>query len=76
VYDFYLPKLNLIIETDGVYWHGKGLSENQMNDMQKKHKRNDEYKNYLAKKNNFKLLRIWEDEIEPNKVLERIYQYE
>ena len=26
-YDFYLPTLNLLVEIDGIYWHGKGLKD-------------------------------------------------
>jgi very-short-patch-repair endonuclease len=76
VFDFYLPQYHLLIEVDGVYYHGKGLNENQMNNMQRKHKINDEYKTSLASNCGFNLLRIWEDEIEVNNVMERIYQHE
>lgn len=76
VYDFYLPKFHLLIETDGVYWHGKGLQKHQMNDMQKKHKKNDINKNILAKSLGYNLERFWENEIEENKILKKINKYE
>lgn len=72
VFDFYIPEKNLLIETDGVYWHGKNLTYDKMNSMQRKHKINDNAKNELAKLHKYKLLRIWEDEIDENTLLERI----
>ena len=75
VFDFYIPSMNLLIEVDGTYWHGKGLKQTQLNSMQKKHKKNDEYKNNLAKSLGYNLERIWEDEISVNLVTERISQY-
>ena len=74
-YDFYIPSLNLLIEVDGVYWHGKNLNESQMNHMQIKHKKNDAYKNQLAKSLGYNLERFWEDEININSVTERISEY-
>lgn len=63
IYDFLLIKKNLIVEIDGVYWHGKGLSESKLNNVQKRNIKNDLLKNSIAKENGYKLIRIWEDEI-------------
>lgn len=63
-YDFYLPNIDTLIEVDGTYWHGKGLSDEQLNEQQIKTRSNDKIKDELAKNNNYKLVRIWEDEIE------------
>jgi very-short-patch-repair endonuclease len=41
--------------------------------MQLKHKINDEVKNNLAKSLGYKLIRIWEDEINENNLTEKIY---
>jgi len=49
-YDFYLPEFNILIEVDGRYWHPTN-------------NKNDIFKNNLAKKNNFKIVRVWADEI-------------
>jgi len=75
VFDFYIPSLNLLIEVDGVYWHGKDLTEETMNSMQKKHKINDNKKNDLARSEGYNLERVWEDETEKNAVTERIMNY-
>jgi very-short-patch-repair endonuclease len=75
VYDFYIPSLNLLIEVDGNYWHGKGLTKQQMNPMQLKHHINDITKTKLAKLRGFNLLRIWEGTVTPSFVMERILQY-
>lgn len=63
-YDFYLPKYDALIEVDGVYWHGKNLDYNDLNSTQKHTRNNDIVKNALAKEHNYKLIRVWEDEID------------
>lgn len=72
VYDFYIPKKNLLIEIDGLYWHGKGLSDFELNEVQTKNRINDKIKACIAEKNGYNLVRIWEDEIE--NVPEHIYR--
>jgi hypothetical protein len=52
---------------------GKNLTNGEMNNMQKKHKLNDIVKNDLAKSLGYKLLRVWEDEIDISSLTERIY---
>lgn len=73
VFDFFIPEKNLLIEVDGIYWHGKNLTFDKMDSIQKKHKLNDEIKNKLAESLGFKLLRIWEDDIDRITLTERIY---
>lgn len=68
-YDIFIPSLNLLIEVDGIYWHGKGLKQIDMNPMQRKNRKNDILKNKIAKQSGYKLSRIWEDEISKEKVL-------
>lgn len=65
-YDFCIPSANLIIEVDGDYWHSKGLLYEDMTPTQKRNKRVDKEKNHWALVNNFKLLRIWESDINKN----------
>lgn len=64
VFDFYLPKQNILIEVDGCYWHGKPEKYKVLNETQKEHKKIDQEKNKLAKEQGYKLIRIWEDEID------------
>lgn len=73
LFDLYLPKYNLIIEVDGCYWHSKGILLENMNEQQLRRWKNDRYKDSLAIKNGYKIMRIWEDEINVTNVLERIY---
>ena len=47
-YDFYLPDHNLLIEIDGAYWHNKDETV----------RKRDRYKNNLARKMGFSLLRF------------------
>jgi very-short-patch-repair endonuclease len=62
-FDFYLPKENILIECDGDYWHGYGKLDEELDDTQKRSRKNDKIKNKLAKSANIKLLRFWEHEI-------------
>ena len=72
IYDFYLPKFNLIIECHGLFWHAHPslYDENSVLDFPKgKIKASDiwnadSYKMKLAKKRNYNYLIIWENEID------------
>lgn len=63
IFDLYLPKYNLLIEVDGCYWHSKGILPENMNKQQLRRWNNDRFKDKLASENNYKFMRIWEDEI-------------
>ncbi len=63
-YDFYLPNIDTLIEIDGTYWHGKNLNDDQLNETQTHTRNNDKIKNELALSQNYKLIRIWADEID------------
>lgn len=56
-YDMYIPSLNLLIELDGVYWHGldrdKNFTKDQIHNMT-----NDIFKNRIARSHNKNLIRI------------------
>ncbi len=67
-YDFYIPKHNLLVEIDGIYWHGKGKSYDTLNKQQKKTRENDILKNKLAEEHGYNLIRIWSDEISNFKI--------
>ena len=60
-YDFYIPSKKLLIEVDGVYWHGKyeGKAPKNIDEVRE----NDRYKNQLAEDYGFKIIRLWEDEL-------------
>lgn len=62
-YDFYIKDFNLLIETHGNYWHPRENNEN-LPEIQKKNFQNDIFKKELAKKNNYQLLSIFEDELD------------
>jgi G:T-mismatch repair DNA endonuclease (very short patch repair protein) len=72
IYDFYLPKFNLIIECHGLFWHAHPslYNENSILDFPKgKIKASDiwnadSYKMKIAKKRNHNYLIIWENEID------------
>lgn len=74
-YDFYIPSLNLLIEVDGVYWHGKGIEDKDLDIRQKQSRENDILKNTLALERGYNLLRIWEDDIDKFNI-ETIYSYD
>jgi very-short-patch-repair endonuclease len=75
-YDFYLPEHNLIIEVDGSWFHSdpRLVKEEEMNPMQKRNKRVDEYKNRWALAHGIPILRVWEKDIreQPIKVLKEL----
>lgn len=70
-YDFAIISHRILIEVDGDYYHAKGLDYKDMSPMQKHNHRVDEYKNTWANLNSWKLIRIWEEDINkhPDKVL-------
>ena len=60
-YDSYIPEKNLIIEFDGDYWHPKTI-EDCSNDRLKNQWKIDRYKDVLAIKNGYNIIRIRETE--------------
>ena len=68
IFDFYFPKLNLVIECQGDYYHAnpRKYNEDNLNSTQKANiKRDIRKKEYLIK-NNIKSLFIWEYDINKN----------
>lgn len=67
-YDFYLEEYNLIIEVDGDFWHSNPLKypEGPTAKCQIKNAKRDEEKNKWAEDNDYKLIRIWENDINNN----------
>ena len=74
IFDFYLPKYNLLIECDGDYWHGNLNKYPILTKKQKLRKKIDVIKNNIAKDNNFSLLRFWGSDIlnDENNIKEEI----
>jgi len=67
LYDFYLPKHNLLIEVDGDWFHcNPDVYPEAIHEIQKFVKVNDESKNKVAQENNTPLLRFWEKDINDN----------
>lgn len=66
IFDFYIPKANLIIEVDGNYWHGDKEKFPNLNGMQKKNMRNDAFKDSLATGLGFSIERVWESDLKEN----------
>ena len=70
-YDFIVHGKRILIEVHGDYWHGNPNKYNEsgsdgkkkLNDIQKKKIERDALKAQFAKEKNFKLICIWEDEI-------------
>jgi very-short-patch-repair endonuclease len=62
-FDFGIPSLNLLIEVDGDYWHGKDIAYENLNNQQINTFRNDRYKDDLVNNSDWKLVRIWESDI-------------
>jgi len=64
--DFYLPFYNLIIEVQGDYWHGNPDKFTNLNEVQTKNIRRDKAKKTYLINKNYKLLYIWECDINTN----------
>lgn len=58
-YDAYLPDYNVLLEFDGDYFHKESIKE-CIYPIQKRNFKNDKKKNYIAKNNGYKLIRIKE----------------
>jgi G:T-mismatch repair DNA endonuclease (very short patch repair protein) len=72
-FDFYLPELDILVEVDGCYWHGKGLKDDELNLTQLKSRRNDKKKNKICLDSQKSLIRLWEDEVEIEVIQEKIH---
>lgn len=68
-FDFYIPSKNLLVEIDGTYWHGRGISDENLTEIQRVVRNNDNRKNDIAEKHGYTLIRLWEDEIVPKYIL-------
>lgn len=66
IYDFLLSSKGILIEIDGDYWHcnPKKYPNGPINKIQKKNIQNDKEKDIVAKLKGYKLVRIWEGDIE------------
>lgn len=49
---------------DGIYWHGKNKTWNELNATQRRVITNDKKKNQIAYDNGYDIIRVWEDEVE------------
>jgi very-short-patch-repair endonuclease len=72
-YDFKIKNKNILIEIDGDYWHGGPGIDKHFFKLEET-KKNDLFKDQLAKDNGFLLIRIWESNIynEPNIIINKI----
>lgn len=69
-FDFCIPSLKILIEVDGDFWHGNtatgyGSPSKRIHESRK----NDAFKNGLAKAYGYKLLRFWESDIRKNPII-------
>lgn len=62
-YDFYLPTMNCLLEVDGDYWHAYGVNDNDLSEAQAKNRNNDLYKDALAAKHGYDIIRVWGHEV-------------
>ena len=79
-FDFGIKDKRILIEVDGDYWHGNPLLFNvdgtdkkrKLNKIQLDKIEKDIKKNEFALKHNFKLIRIWENEINDGSFIEKL----
>jgi G:T-mismatch repair DNA endonuclease (very short patch repair protein) len=66
-YDFYIPEYNTIIEVDGDFWHCNPVKfPEPQYESQKKNLIRDKEKNEWAINNGYKIIRMWENDINNN----------
>ena len=63
IFDFYIPGKNLLIEVNGIYWHGHKDFFPVLNGLQEKAIRNDIFKESLAKGLGFGIEVVWEHDL-------------
>jgi G:T-mismatch repair DNA endonuclease (very short patch repair protein) len=68
IYDFYLPKYNILLEIDGDFWHCNPNTRHASPECktQEINITNDQFKTQWAHDNGYKLLRFWENDINNN----------
>lgn len=67
LFDFYIPKHNVLIEVDGDWYHcNPDVHPEPTHEIQKFVTENDERKNQVVKNNNITLLRFWEKDVNNN----------
>lgn len=78
VFDFYLPKYNILIEVDGDFHHCNPKKyESPVYESQQVTVKNDAIKNQIVKDNGYILLRFWESDINerPSWVIQQILNH-
>jgi len=68
-YDFKIKNTNILLEIDGTYFHHK---DGKISMRSVKQKTEDLYKDCLAVMQGYQLIRVWEDEIDKTKLLNKI----
>lgn len=63
-FDFLLTDYNLLLEADGDYHHGNPKIYLKLNNNQKEKVKIDKIKNNIARKYNYRLVRVWESDID------------
>ena len=68
IYDFYIPSKNMIIEIHGDYWHANPLiyEGKELNKIQNRNIKNDNYKELLAKGLGYFFCIVWEYDLNNN----------
>lgn len=69
IFDYYIPSCNMLCEVDGDYYHGNEKKYKTLNEMQKKIKQNDRYKNIISKGMGYGIFRVWESELKEDREL-------
>lgn len=77
LYDFTVPKLNLIIEYHGIVWHGRSENDNRISPYGVPLKETfirDQYKKRIAEQNGFDVIEVWstDDPIETENTIKDI----
>ncbi len=66
IFDFYIPSVNLLVESDGDYYHAYDKTYLEMNEMQRRSVRNDSDKDVIAVGLGYGIIRFWEHDLNDN----------
>lgn len=80
LYDIFIPKLNLLVEVNGDYWHGNPLIYDanykiRTNLYARDKWEQDKHKNLLAVNKGYNTLTLWENQINDDSYISIIKQY-
>lgn len=67
IYDYYIPENNMIVEVQGDYWHANPMFFENLNKIQIRNKKNDEFKKIQVLGLGYLYKEVWENDLKNNR---------